>query len=103
MGRRSRQRSKTQTATGPVRRDRMARVHVPDDVWADFRSLAGDRPIAAFLGELVTREVSRDRSRRLREGRLDDRELIEALDRARASRADLETIVARLERRLDGI
>jgi hypothetical protein len=39
----------------------------------------------------------------LREGELDDRELIEALDRARASRADLEAIVARLERRLDGI
>jgi hypothetical protein len=80
----------------------MARVHVADDVWVHFRSLAGDRPIAAVLGELVTSEVSRDRSRRLREGVLDDRELIEALDRARASRADLETIVARLERRLDG-
>jgi hypothetical protein len=90
----------TQPATARNRRDRMARVQVADDVWAGFRSLAGDRPIAAVLGELVTREVSRDRSRRLREGRLDDRELIEALDRARASRADLETIVARLERRL---
>ena len=102
MGRRSRQRSRTQPATEPIRRDRMARVHVADDVWADFRILAGDRPIAAVLGELVTREVSRDRSRCLREGELDDRELIEALNRARASRADLETIVARLERRLDG-
>jgi hypothetical protein len=81
----------------------MARVQVADDVWADFRSLAGSQPIAAVLGELVTREVSRHRSRRLRDGQLDDRELIEALERARASQADLETIVARLERRLDGI
>src|SRR5215211_273883 len=98
MGRRSRQRSKTVPAVPPTRRDRMARVHVADDVWADFRSLAGDRPIAAVLGELVTREVSRNRSRRVREGRLDDRELVDALERARATHADLEVIAARLER-----
>jgi hypothetical protein len=79
----------------------MARVQVADDVWADFRSLAGDRPIAAVLGDLVTKEVTRHRSRRVREGALDDRQLIEALERARATQADLETIVTRLERRLD--
>lgn len=56
MGRRSRQRLKTKVAVPPTRRDRMARVNVADDVWADFRSLAGDRPIAAILGELVTRK-----------------------------------------------
>ena len=53
MGRRSRQRSKVKPATSPARHDRMARVQVADEVWADFRSLAGDRPIAAVLGELV--------------------------------------------------
>ena len=79
----------------------MARVQVADEVWADFRSLAGDRPIAAVLGELVTREVTRDRSRRGREGQLDDRELVDALDRARTTQAELETIAERLERRLD--
>jgi hypothetical protein len=101
MGRRSRQRLKTKVAVPPTRRDRMARVNVADDVWADFRSLAGDRPIAAILGELVTREVTRDRSRRVREGQLDDRELVDALERARATQAELETLVDRVERRLD--
>ena len=101
MGRRSRQRSKVKPATSPARHDRMARVQVADEVWADFRSLAGDRPIAAVLGDLVEREVRRDRSRRVREGRLDDRELIDALERARATQTDLAAIVAGLERRLD--
>jgi hypothetical protein len=75
----------------------MARVHVSDEVWADFRSLAGYRPISEVLGELVLRDVERYRSRRLRAGELDDREVAEALGRAREQHGDLAVIVARLE------
>lgn len=76
----------------------MARVRVPADTWAEFRALAGRRPVAAVLGELVTREVERERSRRVREGHVDERELLDALDRAREQQADLAAIVDRLER-----
>lgn len=76
----------------------MARVRVPDDVWADFRDLASSRPVAILLGELVIREVRRHRSERLRGGQLDDREVLEALARAREQQADLAAIVERLER-----
>lgn len=75
----------------------MARVQVPDDVWSDFRALAGYRPMSELLGELVTREVERYRSRRLRDGQLEPDELLEALERARQQQADLEAIVERLE------
>ncbi|MGH2989278.1 MAG: hypothetical protein ACRDMA_05330 [Solirubrobacterales bacterium] len=78
----------------------MARVHVSDAVWAEFRS-AASTPLNLRLGELVTREVDRHRSCRLREGQLDDAELVEALERARDLHADLAAVVARLERRLD--
>lgn len=71
---------------------------MPDDVWADFRDLAGSRPVAILLGELVTREVRRHRFERLRGGQLDDREVLEALARAREQQADLTAIVERLER-----
>jgi hypothetical protein len=75
----------------------MARVSVSDDVWADFRGAIGSRPISEALGELIEREVQRYRSRHLHDGQLEPRELLDALDRARAQQADLETIVARLE------
>jgi hypothetical protein len=75
----------------------MARVAVPSDVWADFRAAIGYRPIAEALGDLVEREVERYRSRRLRDGQLEPRELLDALDRAREQQADLEAVVARLE------
>jgi hypothetical protein len=102
MARRSRNRSR-QKATGPApsrieRRDRMARVQVADDVWADFRAAAGNRPISEVLGELVGREVDRYRSRRLRDGQLDPDALVDALEEARRQQADLALIVERLER-----
>jgi hypothetical protein len=81
-----------------TKRGRMARVQVDDATWADFRALAGYRPVSVVLGELVTREVQRYRSRRLREGELDDREVVEALELAREQQADLHAIVDRLER-----
>lgn len=100
MGRRSRHRSREalSSAATPPSEDRMARVRVPADTWAEFRALAGDRPVAAVLGELVTREVERQRSRRVREREVDERELIDALDRAGEQQADLAAIVERLER-----
>jgi hypothetical protein len=75
----------------------MARVQVSDDVWTDFRALAGYRPVSELLGELVTREVEKYRSKKIREGELEPRELLDALERARQQQADLETIVQRLE------
>lgn len=79
----------------------MARVLVSDAVWADFRAAAGTTPLNLRLGELVTRDVDRYRTRHLREGQLDDEELIEALGRAKDLYADLAALVARLERRLE--
>lgn len=79
----------------------MARVHVSDEVWADFRAAAGPNPLNLLLGELVRREVGRYDSRRLREGSLDDTELLDALERARQLHADLTGLVARLEHRLE--
>ena len=100
MGRRSRQvkEQREAAASTTTKRDRMARVQVDDATWADFRALAGYRPVSEVLGELVTREVERYRSRRLREGELDDREVVEALERAREQQEDLQVIVERLER-----
>jgi hypothetical protein len=102
MARRSRNRTRPETAKNKdsrvERRDRMARVHVSDDVWADFRAAAGQRPISEALGELVSRQVDRYRSKRLRQGQLEPSELVEALEDARRQRRDLELIVERLER-----
>jgi hypothetical protein len=75
----------------------MARVAVADDVWADFRAAAGYRPVSQVLGELVEREVEAYRSRRLKEGAVDDRGLVEALERAHLQQQELAAIVERLE------
>lgn len=79
----------------------MARVHTTDEIWADFKTSAGNESISVVLGELVARHVERYRSRRLRDGALDDVEVLEALDRARELHTDLTHVIARLERRLD--
>lgn len=102
MSRKKKPRQKAAAAPpqGPartVRRDRMARVQVTDDVWGDFRALAGYKPMSELLGELVTREVERYRSQKLRAGQLEPRELLEALERARDQQEDLAAIVSRLE------
>ena len=76
----------------------MARVQVSYDVWADFRTAAGNRPISEVLGELVSREVDRYGSTRLRQGQLEPSELIDALEDARRQQQDLALIVERLER-----
>lgn len=75
----------------------MARVQVADDVWADFRDVAYPHSIAHALGELVTNEVDRYRSRRIKDGQLDPRELVDALGHARRRQEDLTGILERLE------
>lgn len=82
-------------------RDHMARVHVSDQVWAEFRASTGRRSISLVLGDLVQREVDRHRSQQLREGSLDDVELVEALERPRELHDEQVELVARIERRLD--
>jgi len=76
---------------------RMARVRADEETWATFRALAGARPISEVLGQLVLEEVRRYRSRQLRDGSLQPRELLDALERAREQQADLELVVLRLE------
>lgn len=99
---RSKRKAKRDRPTaGGVERDHMARVHVSDQVWAEFRASADRRPISLVLGDLVQREVDRHRSQQLRQGSLDDVELVEALERARELREDLDATVARIEWRLD--
>src|SRR4051812_45195890 len=88
------------SATPDASRDHMARVRVADDVWAEFRAAAGATPISAVLGDLVKREVGRDRARRAKAGSLDDRDLLVALDRAHELQENLASTVAALERRL---
>lgn len=99
---RSKRRAKRdRPTTASPERDHMARVHVNDQVWAEFRASAGRRPINEVLGELVEREVDRHRSRQLRDGSLNDVELVEALGRARELHDEHVELVARIERRLD--
>lgn len=79
----------------------MARVHVDDQTWEAFKQAAGPVPLSEVLGQLVSRHVDREAARRLREGTVDDRRLLDALSQARELHADLATLVTRLERRLD--
>jgi hypothetical protein len=100
VGKRSRQRrsrAEERVRPAPAARDRMARVRVDDETWREFRAIAGYRSIAEVLGQLVEREVRTVRSSRLRDEQLVDRELLEALERARNQAEDLRAIVARLE------
>lgn len=100
MGRRARKQAPDRAARRPpARRDHMARVHVTDEVWAEFRRAAGNTPMSQLLGRLVEREVERDRARRIREGTVDDQILLDALERARELHEDVAALVARLERR----
>jgi hypothetical protein len=104
MGRRARRRAAGTAASGSAThtRDHQARVSVSDETWRKFRDVVGNDSIASFLGRLVEREVERERARRVRDGTVDDLELLNALVCARELHDHLSVIVARLERRLDG-
>src|SRR4051794_33067175 len=101
MGRRSRRRASTDPhrQRAPATSDRQARVKVTDDVWDDFRLLTRTEGVGEALGRLVTREVERWRTRRVRDGSADDQAVLDALERAHELQAHLAAIVARLERR----
>ena len=71
----------------------MARVQVSDEVWTAFRLGLGPRPLSVALGELVEREVGRQRRRSA--GDLESARL--ALDDARALSQEMTVLIARLE------
>lgn len=72
----------------------MARVQVSDEVWASFRAALGVTPVNVALGNLVEREVSRQRRRST-----DDVEGARlAIEDARSTAKGLEELAMRLER-----
>jgi hypothetical protein len=71
----------------------MARVHVSDEVWRAYRVGLGPRPVSVGLGELVEREVGRQRRRAA--GDLEGARL--ALEDARLLTQELNVLIARLE------
>lgn len=92
MGKRGRQRAKASSAAVQTR-DRMARVQVSDEVWSAFRLGLGPKPVSLALGELVEREVGRQRRRSASDvasARL-------ALEDARSVAQELEQLISRLE------
>ena len=109
MSRRRRSKARTtvspsqavETVAAPQRRDHMARVHVDDATWRVFKNAAGTTPISELLGQLVTRHVHRHQARQAEAATIEDRELVDALERASELRRDLGRLVARLEHRLD--
>ena len=72
----------------------MARVQVRDEVWTAFRLGLGPKPVSVGLGELVEREVGRQRRRSA--GDAETARL--ALDDARSLTDDLNKLTARLEK-----
>jgi len=96
MGRRARRRF-AEASQQREHRDHQARVHVADDVWRDFRD-AANGSISHALGALVEAEVDRYRNRRAADGKLTDREVIEALARADELAEGIAVLVRRLER-----
>ena len=71
----------------------MARVQVSDEVWRAFRAGLGPRSVSVALGELVEREVGRQRRRSA--GDLEGARL--ALDDARLLAEELNVLIARLD------
>ena len=71
----------------------MSRVQVSDEVWSAFRVGLGPKPLSVALGELVEREVARQRRRSASDAegaRL-------ALEDARSLAQELEQLISRLE------
>lgn len=78
-----------------------ARVRVDDVTWQAFKLAVGERTIAEELGDMVARRVQRHHALAAQAGSLSDRELLNALDRAIETRADLGRLIQRIEDRLD--
>jgi hypothetical protein len=95
MGRRSRQRATPQQLAKV--RSQPARVRVTDDVWRTFRQACGDRPVSEVLAGHVERDVA---AWLARDTSMSDREVVDALGRARELHAAAEALVRRIELRL---
>ena len=76
-----------------MRRDRMARVQVSDEIGAAYRAGLGTIPVSRALGRLIEREVAAHRRRTA----LDDDGVRDAVRDARVVAGELERLIARLE------
>src|SRR5438105_8821955 len=92
MGKRGRKHAKASSQLAPTR-DRTARVQVSDEVWSAFRLGLGPKPVSVALGELVEREVGRQRRR----SASDAESARLALQDARSLAQELEQLISRLE------
>ncbi len=76
----------------------MARVQISDEVWTSFRAHLGATPINVALGELVEREVGRQRRRSASTGE----EIALALEDAHTVASELQGLIARFEQMARG-
>jgi hypothetical protein len=101
MGRRSRRRYNNPDHAPAARAaSRIARVHVTDSTWSEFRRVIGDRSVAEVLGRYVELEVARAQHDRMSDADITQRELVDALERAAVLTRSLQHITERLEARL---
>jgi hypothetical protein len=101
VGRRTRRRASDQHHAPPRHAaSRIARVHVDDATWSEFRQAIGDRSVAEVLGRYVELEVARAQRDRLNGADMTERELVNALDRTAALTQTLQRVTLRLEARL---
>jgi hypothetical protein len=73
---------------------RIARVRVDESTWATFKAAIGDRSVAEVLGRYVEAEAARAQRRRMNEGNVTQRELVDALEQARVLTESLERMTS---------
>lgn len=101
VGRRSRRRyNSPDHAPAGRAASRIARVHVTDSTWSEFRRAIGDRSVAEVLGRYVELEVARSQSERISDADISQRELVDALGQAAVLTRSLQRITERLQARL---
>lgn len=101
VGRRSRRRyNSPDHAPAGRAASRIARVHVTDSTWSEFRRAIGDRSVAEVLGRYVELEVARAQRDRLSADDVTQRELVDALGQAAVLTRSLQRITERLQARL---
>lgn len=72
-------------------------MRVDEDTWGEFRQAIGDRSVAEVLGRYVQLEIARALRARAAEDDMTQRELVDALERARVTMEALQRITKRLE------
>lgn len=77
----------------------MARVQVSDEIWTSYRVGLGGIPVNVGLGQLVEREVGRQRRRTSN----DPNGVRMAVEDARAVADELRALITRLERSQAGV